>query len=647
MNMSNIQENLKKIREAFYGKEVRQAIHDSIHDCYEDGKSGATDLIARERLDVVENNKADNTALEDEKNQRIAAITQERNERQKEINVERERIDNLTKLQDGSTTGDAELADIRVGADGKTYENAGEAVRGQVIGLKEYLSKVKSDISTDIFVKLDFYTIKGFINFRNGNYVEISDVETYWCTDFISCKSGDEFIVTTGYYGDVCGVAFYDSDKKFISAALHDEEATFTNPADAIHEKIIVPQNSHYVRFSNYKQNVKKSDLIVLYKKPINENVNDISSFQVDGYNGEYVNVNNALPIFYGEYFTENGNHIKLSDCDFTDIIDIDNFKYNVMYVNAYSIFETTIYLLYDAEKKVIDYFSHKKFGLDEFYAENMKVDFEEIKKTTPNAKYIRLCSYDYTIGGIHKGTKLNVNLHNVSCENILRGKKWVACGDSFTEGGYIAEGKDSKNFDYQTNMFKTYPWVIGRRNDMVIVNEAKSGTCIALNKDHLDDPSYNNPFSYERYKNIPKDADYITLSFGINDCWACNLGTINDTTNATFYGAWNIVLEHLYNNHPNAKIGIINFGSNLEKGKDFRTAIREISKKWGIPCMDYMNDPNIPVMLYGREDYFNLSDIAFAAVKKKFYISSENAHPNLEADKYQSTFIEMFLRSL
>ncbi len=43
--MSNIQENLKKIREAFYGKEVRQAIHDSIHDCYEDGKSGATEFV--------------------------------------------------------------------------------------------------------------------------------------------------------------------------------------------------------------------------------------------------------------------------------------------------------------------------------------------------------------------------------------------------------------------------------------------------------------------------------------------------------------------------------------------------------------------------------------------------------------------------
>ena len=50
---------------------------------------------------------------------------------QVDLEVEKKRIDSFTKLKEGSTTGDSELIDARIGADGKTYSNVGNGIRNQ------------------------------------------------------------------------------------------------------------------------------------------------------------------------------------------------------------------------------------------------------------------------------------------------------------------------------------------------------------------------------------------------------------------------------------------------------------------------------------------------------------------------------------
>lgn len=79
-------------------------------------------------------------AIYKEIQERANAISKEKSERMTEVDVERKRIDNITKLPSGSTSGDAELMDIRVGADGNTYNSAGTAVREQIGSLREELA---------------------------------------------------------------------------------------------------------------------------------------------------------------------------------------------------------------------------------------------------------------------------------------------------------------------------------------------------------------------------------------------------------------------------------------------------------------------------------------------------------------------------
>ena len=225
-----------------------------------------------------------------------------------------------------------------------------------------------------------------------------------------------------------------------------------------------------------------------------------------------------------------------------------------------------------------------------------------------------------------------------------LYNKKWVACGDSFTHGDFSGLA-DPADYIFQDEpymgKYMVYPYFIGRRTLANIVNEAVNGSTMAYINGSRSEFSTPNG----RYTQIPADADYITLYFGINDSHQhVPIGTIDDSVNTTFYGAWNIVMEYLIRHHPNAKIGIII--SNGCDSIDYPNAEIAIAKKWGVAYLDLNSDYKVP-MVYRVNGKPDLSDTVKGIRNAQYRVAAENGHPNAACHEDESHFIEAWIKSI
>ena len=163
--MAGIQEYLDLIKNAIYGKDVRQAIHDGIEQCYKDGKAGSIDLEARAR------------------------------------------IDEFTHLAEGSTTGDAELIDGRT-VGGITYSNIGGAIRSVNDDVKGDLESAQDD---GLYHRYLTWEHGGIDNATGANNNEGSLVRSRM-PEYLLCSDYEK---VTNDTSDLAYVIYYDENKTF------------------------------------------------------------------------------------------------------------------------------------------------------------------------------------------------------------------------------------------------------------------------------------------------------------------------------------------------------------------------------------------------------------------------------------------------
>ena len=356
----------------------------------------------------------------------------------------------------------------------------------------------------------------------------------------------------------------------------------------------------------------------------------DISSLdkKVLSFNRVQNNINfpSIYDYTFGDEFTEpvliegkilrtDGSMADLQNFTTTDKIEVPSSTYDVFYVYVKKLQQTDTFnasiVFYDKDDNAVSYVQRTlnddvliPLVPNEFYS-YIRIGYQTGFGTT-----IRI----YDRKNIHKINIVNLlnnvnNLHEI-IHNKWFGKKILCIGDSITALGTWV------------NIFKSIV------KPSIIYNRGVSGTTIAgtspntfCNRAELPkDDAENNP-----YVGFPTSADLIIVYGGVND-WGAegavkDFGDINGEVNKTSYcGAIKYLFKKLKSDYPNSRIvTIINYNvyggttlfnnfreinytdddetksftfveHNGKTGNDYRNAMIEIAKQYGIPSIDLRN---------------------------------------------------------
>lgn len=534
--------------------------------------------------------------------------------------------------------------------DGTNYNMSGYAVTLEGISqIKDIINKLDDKISIDIkdhYNSLLFvgnknilpYFVKGEINASTGNNVE-----------------NEERLYTPDYYEVDYNLTY--SNGFSLIAYLYDENKNYLGYVAANNKQTSETAISQFVDAKLARFSILSTDISPLsgYAKYIFVPLKELQYVinQIDSIKGN----NKTLPSFVvGEINSSSGNNVQNESRLRTDnFYDLD---FNLSGVSI-------IVYAYDEDNKYLG-----------FISANTTQTGISVKNKYPTAKKVRFSiigtSYEDLIGyayyyiyTINELSKKVDSIKGNNGYNILEGLIWAYCGDSFSYGGYSSSEITDNDKMPQDSMYagknKVYGYIIADRNNMILQNMSMGGRTLATPADGSFTNAFtniNNPASNSNYKQIREDANFATFYFGINDSHhrpgsgggdgedntgEIEVGTIDDETENTFYGAWNVMLKWVIENRPFTKLGII--VSNGCETDEYRIATIEIAKKWGVPYIDLNGDERTPMML--RSTNPNISSVAKNARLNSQRISSTNSHPNTKAHEYESTFIEDFLRSL
>ena len=474
-----------------------------------------------------------------------------------EQSVQSARIDTFTSLPEGSTSGNAELADIRVGADGTTYDTAGNAVRGQI-------GELKSDIFNNFQINSNVKQTLTSGQFINASNNAINPSSGFSMTAPVPVKKGQLVKLTATGYSNVVGMIATcnadNSSRQVVSASIDGNEHDYTYKVQEDGYIVCSFANDHPYKLSfsiDYYSLYNSVDtLIPIYKGTESASIVVLSTGYINAANNQYESSNNF-------YLSESirlykGQTVNLIATGYNTVIgmislyDADNDTYETVVPSIDSVSHT---YTYTATKDCFVRFS---------YAKN---ESASATITTDENGFVRINNIEYDISDLQCG-------YNYPVEYPMMFTNVICIGDSLTYG-----------HDGQKRLTENYPFYFAKLADVTISNQGLSGRTAKQWWDELGN-------SFNHFAEYDCAIIYLGTNGGLTDTVSTDCNASDYTQNAdTNTGCYGKIIGKIKAAAPDCKIFCVaGVDEYVRRSTSMNPAVRALAEFYDVGLIDIEN---------------------------------------------------------